>query len=304
VTERTRAPRGRVRAIVAALRPRQWSKNLFVFAALVLTGQLGQPEPTRATVLTFLLFCAVSSAVYLVNDLVDMEQDRLHPVKRHRPLASGELPPVVAAVLAVLLAGLGLVGGLAVRPAVAGIVLSYLMLQLAYTLLLKHMIIVEVLAIAGGFVLRVWAGGAAIGEPISGYLYLSMIFLALFQGFAKRRHELTVLEGLAGEHRRSLDEYTLDLLDQFILIAATACLVTYSLYAITTPDLPAGVTHNMLLVTVPFVLYAVFRYLYLVRVRGEGGAPEDLLLSDRLLLLDVVGWALALLVILYLLPAL
>lgn len=304
MTDPGRARRGPLRALVVALRPRQWTKNLFVFAALVLTVQLGQPEPTRATVITFLVFCAVSSAVYLVNDLVDMPQDRLHPIKRRRPLAAGELKPWVAVLTALALALVGLGVGLLVGPAVGEVVLAYLALQLAYTFLLKHLVIVEVLAIAGGFVLRVWAGGAAIGEAISPYLYLSMIFLAVFQGFAKRRHELQVLEDAAGEHRRSLDEYTPELLDQFILIAATACIVTYSQYAITTPYLPPSVSANRMLITVPFVLYAVFRYLYLVQVKGMGGAPEDILLTDRLLLAGVVGWVLSLLTILYLLPLL
>jgi 4-hydroxybenzoate polyprenyltransferase len=285
------------------MRPRQWPKNFFVFAALVLTVQLGQPEPTRAATITFLVFCAVSSAVYLLNDLADIEQDRRHPEKRHRPLAAGELQPWLARATAAVLAVGGVLVGFRVDPAVGVVVVAYLVLQLAYTFVLKHLVIVEVLALAGGFVLRVWAGGAAIDEPISAYLYLSMIFLAVFQGFAKRRHELQVLEAAAGEHRKSLEGYTIDLLDQFILISAAACIVTYSQYAITT-RLPPNVSANRMLITVPFVLYAVFRYLYLVRVQGLGGAPEDILLSDRLLLADVIGWVVTLLVILYLLPAL
>lgn len=287
---------------MAALRPRQWTKNFFVFAALLLTGQLGVPRETLLTVATFVIFCAVSSAIYLVNDLADVEQDRQHPTKRFRPLAAGEISPAMAGVVAVVLAVAGLAGGFAIRPLLGGVVGAYLVLQLAYTFALKHMVIVEVLVIAGGFVLRVLAGGAAIDEPISPYLYLSTAFLAVFQGFAKRRHELAVLAGSAGHHRQSLSEYSLPLLDQLILLAATATVVTYSLYAIETPHLPAGVSANMLLLTIPFVLYAVFRYLYLVHEKAEGGAPEEILLTDRLLLLDVFAWGLVLVLILYVLP--
>jgi 4-hydroxybenzoate polyprenyltransferase len=284
------------------MRPRQWTKNLVVFAALVLTIQLGEPGQTLAATATFVLFCAVSSAVYLINDLVDIESDRRHPVKCRRPLAAGELSPSVALAAAILLAGTGVVGGYWIRPMLGGVVVAYLVLQLAYSLYLKHLIIIDALTIAGGFVLRVLAGGAAIDRPISPYLYLSLIFLALFQGFAKRRHELQMLADSASEHRQSLNEYDTSLLDNFITIAASATIVTYSLYAITTEARPDNVSPNMLLLTVPFVIYAIFRYMYLVYVHGEGGAPEEILLKDRLMQLSVVGWGLSLLLMLYVLP--
>jgi 4-hydroxybenzoate polyprenyltransferase len=290
------------RALIVALRPRQWTKNVFVFAALVLTGQLGDPQKTHATVIVFLLFCGASSAVYLLNDLADVKEDRLHPVKRLRPIASGDLDPRTALAVAAALAVLCTWGGFAVRPMAGAVILSYLALQLAYTYFLKHLVIVEALAIAAGFAMRVLAGGAAIHRPISPYLYLTMMFLALFQAFSKRRHEIRLLEGAAGDHRRTLAEYTIHFLDDLILIVCTATVVTYSLYAITTPDRPPGVSANMLLLTVPFVLYAVFRYLFLIKVEGQGGTPEEMLLSDRPLLLSVLGWAGCLLVILYVLP--
>ena len=289
-------------ALLMAMRPRQWTKNLFVFAALVLTGKLVQVDATLKATAAFLLFCVVSSAVYLLNDLADVQQDRLHPEKRSRPLASGEIGPGVALAWTAMLCVIGVGGGFAVDRLLGWVIVAYLVLQLAYTMALKHMVIVEVLAIAGGFVLRVLAGGAAIDRPISPSLYLSMIFLALFQGFSKRRHELRLLADVAGNHRPSLSEYTIELLDDFIVIAATATIVTYSLYAIETPARPPGISANVLLLTIPFVLFAVFRYLYLVRVQGEGGTPEDLLLTDGPLLINVVAWAASLLVILYLLP--
>ncbi|MFN8424071.1 MAG: decaprenyl-phosphate phosphoribosyltransferase [Anaerolineae bacterium] len=306
------------RAMVVAMRPRQWTKNAFVFAALVLTQQLGCRPKLVSTLITFLSFCAVSSAVYLINDLADIENDRRHPEKRRRPLASGDLGARTAIGMALALAAggvgatLALAGGAfpegvgAVRPSplVAVALIGYLGLQLAYTFVLKHWVIIDVLAIAGGFVLRVLAGGAAIDTPISPYLYVSMINLALFQGFAKRRHELHVLAESAGGHRRSLQDYTVPLLDQFILLAASVTVVTYCLYAITTPARPKGVSANLILLTVPFVIYAILRYLYLVQARGMGGAPEDILLRDRPLLLSVAGWIAAFVTILYVVPRL
>jgi 4-hydroxybenzoate polyprenyltransferase len=284
------------------LRPKQWVKNVFVFAALVLTGKLGEPEPTTAALIAFVLFCAVSSAVYLVNDVADRESDRRHPEKRRRPIASGELSPALAVAVATVLGAIAVGGGFGVTRLFGWVIVAYLALQLAYTTVLKRMVIVEVLAIAGGFVLRVLGGGAAINEPISPFLYLSVIFLALFQGFAKRRHELTTLADDAGDHRRSLNDYTVELLDHLILIAATATIVTYSLYPIFTPHVPAGLSANVLLLTIPFVLYAIFRYLFLIHVKGMGGTPEEILLVDRLLLLDVIAWAVSIVVILYVLP--
>ena len=287
------------------MRPRQWFKNLWVLAAVVVTGGLRDPVKTRDTFVTFACFCAISSAIYLLNDWLDVESDRKHPVKRRRPLAAGELGSAEALVTAALLAFVGVLGAFVlIGPSggfwsVGWVLVGYLALQLAYNLVLKHMIIVDVMAIAGGFVLRVLAGGAAINAAISPYLYLSTIFLALFQGFAKRRQELQALAEVAGEHRQSLDDYTIGLLDTFLMISATATIMTYCLYAVTTPYRPVYVSVNLLLLTVPFVLYAVFRYLYLVRVRGLGGAPEDVLLRDRLFLLDVVAWAATLVTILY-----
>ncbi len=291
-------------ALLVSMRPRQWLKNGFVLAALLLTQRLGEATATAAALMAFVSLCLVSSAVYLVNDTVDVAADRLHPVKRCRPIAAGELSAKHALVAAggLVLLGIGLAWE--INPLTAAIVLTYLVLQLAYTLALKQLVIVEALAIAGGFVLRVWAGGAAIGEPITPYLYLSVIFLALFQAFAKRRHELALLTDEAGNHRQALTDYTVQLLDQLIIIAATSTIVTYALYAVTTPHRPRGISANMVLFTIPFVLYAIFRYLYLVQVQGQGGSPEDMLLTDRLLLLAVAGWALCLVAILYLVPRL
>lgn len=278
------------------MRPRQWTKNAFVLAALLLTGGLRDVPKTRAAVITALLFCLVSSGVYIVNDLMDVEGDRRHPVKRFRPLAAGEISPALGGMLAAGLTVLGIGGGyLWVQPEaspylVGNILATYFLMQLAYTFVLKHMVIIDVMTIAGGFVLRVLAGGAAIDVKISAYLYLSTIFLATFQGFAKRRQELLTMSTSAAGHRPSLEEYSVSLLDTFLTITATATTVSYALYAVNTPHRPQNISANLLLLTVPFVIYAVFRYLYLIHVKGLGGAPEDMLLKDRLLLLDVLAW--------------
>jgi 4-hydroxybenzoate polyprenyltransferase len=298
--------RGPARAILAALRPRQWPKNAFVLAALLLTGGLRDAAKTEAAILTALLFCAVSSGVYVINDLMDVEGDRRHPVKRYRPLAAGELSPGMGGLLALVLTALGIGGAyLWVRPQtspylVGNILLTYFVMQLVYTFRLKHLVIIDVMTIAGGFVLRVLAGGAAIDVKISEYLYLSTIFLATFQGFAKRRQELLSMSGDAGGHRPSLEEYSVSLLDTFLTITATATTVCYALYAVNTPYRPQSVSANLLLLTVPFVIYAIFRYLYLIHVKGLGGAPEEMLLKDRLLLLDVLAWVALLAGIIYL----
>ena len=283
---------------------------MVVFAAIVLSRQLGQPALVLRTVGVFLVFSAVASAVYLLNDTVDAEYDRHHPEKRYRPIANGELSVATALTAAAFLAIGGVVAALflARAPGSSGMlvvaVLGYLVLQLAYIFALKHIVLVDVLSIAGGFVFRVLAGGAVIDTAISPYLYLSMINLALFQGFAKRQNEIRTLADVAGSHRRSLDDYTPRLLDQLITIAAASTIVTYALYAITTLHRPESVSPNTLLITVPFVMYGMFRYLYLVQVRGVGGAPEEILLSDLPFLLDVAAWGIILVAILYGIPGL
>lgn len=300
--------RPKLLALLAAMRPKQWVKNVWVLAALVLTGSLFDPERASRVFATFVYFSFASSAVYLLNDMVDREGDRRHPKKRYRPFASGELGIREGALAAALLAGVAILGafrlsgGITPDLTVGWIIVAYLILQLAYSFVLKHMIIVDVMTIAGGFLFRVLAGGAAIEAEISAYLYLCTIFLALFQGFAKRRSELSQMAEDAAAHRPSLDEYTIGLLDNLLTITAAATIVTYAVYAVEAPFKPEDISVNLLLLTVPFVVYAVLRYLYLVQVKGLGGAPEEILLEDRLFLLDVLGWAAMLLIILYLRP--
>lgn len=284
-------------ALLKSARPRQWSKNLIVFAPLIFDLRLDEPIKVASALAAFACFCAASSGTYLINDIVDRESDRHHPVKRSRPIASGELPVRIAMIASVALITTAILGGALLQPIFGGVVVLYLVLISAYSLVIKHLVILDVFAIAAGFVLRAAGGATALAIPISPWLYVCTVLLALFLGFGKRRHELHLLEHAAANHRRNLDEYTLPLLDHLIVITAAATLMAYSLYTFTAPNLPEN--HAMML-TIPFVMYGMFRYLYLVYSRERGGAPEQLLLTDLPLLITVVGWASAATIVLYL----
>lgn len=284
------------RALLVSLRPRQWTKNLIVFAALIFDDHLFEPDRLLLVIGAFVCFCLASSTVYLVNDLLDRESDRLHPVKRNRPIAAGRLPERMAVFAAVGLLLLSTLGAFALRPAFAAMIVLYLALLVAYSFSLKHIVILDVFTIAGGFVLRAAGGAVVLAVPISPWLYVCTVLLSLFLGFGKRRNELRVLEQVAGAHRRNLDDYTLPLLDQLIMICAAAIVMAYSLYTFVAPNLPGN--HAMML-TIPIVLYGIFRYLYLMYARDEGGAPEQLLLTDRALLGSVGVWALMVVAVLY-----
>ena len=288
-------------ALFRTMRPKQWTKNAFVFAALIFDRKLFQPEPFLRTLIAFGLFCLASSAVYLINDLADMERDRLHPKKRFRPLASGELSPRVAVIAAVVLVLIVVPTAFWVHAALGWIVLGYLLLQLAYSFVLKHVVIIDVMTVAAGFVLRVGAGVVVVEVArFSPWLYVCTTLLALFIAINKRRHELVLLATDANNHRKILDEYNIAFLDEMNSMVTASTVIAYSLYTFSAPNLPQN--HTMML-TIPFVIYGLFRYLYLVHVRGEGGAPDELVLRDIPLFLTLVLWALAVVLILYLFPA-
>jgi 4-hydroxybenzoate polyprenyltransferase len=285
-------------ALLRTMRPRQWPKNGFIFAALVFDRQLLRPGPFLATVAGFVLLCLVSGAVYVINDIADLESDRQHPRKRHRPLASGALSPGVARVAAVILVAVALAGSLALNGGFALVVLGYLILNLLYSFWLKHFPIIDVFSVAAGFVLRVAAGVSLIVvERFSPWLYVCTALLALFIGFGKRRAELTLLQSEANSHRRVLDGYTISYLDQLLVILSSTAVIAYSFYSFLAVNLPEN--HSMML-TIPFVIYGIFHYLHLIHVENEGGAPEDLLLRDRPLMLTLVLWGLSSVAILYL----
>ncbi len=288
-----------IRALVRSLRPRQWTKNGVVLVGLIFARQLGQPESVVRATLALVDFCLLSGAVYLANDLVDLEKDRRHPVKRHRPLAAGLLSRRVAAAAAALLAAGALALALALSRPFFVAAVAYLVLQGLYLACFKHLVILDVLALAAGFVLRASAGAVVIDVPISPWLYVCTMLLALFLALGKRRQELLLLAVDAAEHRPALEQYTVGLLDHLMQIVTTSLLFSYMLYTFSAENLPRN--HAMML-TIPFVLYGLFRYLYLVHVRGEGGAPDEVLLRDAPLALCVGLWALSAVLILYLSP--
>ncbi len=281
------------------MRPKQWFKNVFVFAPLIFDGKLFDLFYLAQTVAGFVLLCLISGTVYIINDLADIENDRSHPRKRHRPLASGALGVRAATSAAVLIPLITLPLAFLLNPAVGGILTGYLVIQLAYSLWLKDVVIVDVMVVASGFLLRVAAGVPLVdAERFSPWLYICMTLLALLIGFGKRRHELVLLKDEAGGHRHSLQEYNLALLDHVISIVTASTLLAYALYTFSAPNLPANQT---MMLTIPFVLYGIFRYLYLIHVRGMGGAPEEIVLSDRPLQVAIALWGLSVVMVMYVL---
>jgi 4-hydroxybenzoate polyprenyltransferase len=286
------------RDLVASLRPRQWTKNLLVFAGLLFSLGLGDPRQILRAVATFILFCLLSGSTYLVNDVVDAERDRTHPQKRHRPVAAGRLRAGVA-----LGAGAGLMAGtlvaafLLARP-LGWVALAYAALLTMYSAGLKHVVIVDALVIAAGFVLRALAGVVVLDVEVSDWLLLCTILLALFLTFGKRRHELLALEAGALDHRPILSEYSPQLLDQMIAVVTASTLMAYALYTVA-PETQAKLGTTRLPLTIPFVLYGIFRYLYLLYRRDLGGDPSEHLLTDRALLLDIALWGAVVVVLLY-----
>lgn len=277
-------------ALLRAMRPRQWTKNVFVFAGVFFDGRVFEPARLGRSLAAFAVFCLLSSAVYLINDLADVENDRRHPSKRNRPIASGELKPTVAIVAAVACIIVSLAGAFALGPAFGIVSAAYLALMVAYSFYLKNIVIIDVMVIAAGFVLRVFAGAAAVQVTrFSPWLYVCSTLLALFIAVNKRRHELLLLAEDADNHRSSLREYNLEFLDTMTSLVTATLLASYSFYTFSAPNLPAN--HSMML-TIPFVLYGIFRYLYLVHARGLGGAPEEIVLGDKPMLVTLALWAL------------
>lgn len=285
-------------ALIKSMRPRQWSKNVFVLAAVVFDKKLLNPEAVGKSLAGMVLFCLLSSSVYLINDILDAEADRNHPQKRNRPIASGKLPVPVAAAAAIGIILVAIPLSFLLSSLFGWIASIYFLVNLAYSTRLKHIPLIDVLIIATGFVLRVAAGVSLIEvERFSPWLYVVTTLLALYIGFGKRRAELTLLQNDANNHRRVLDGYNLTLLDQLITIVSGTTIVAYSLYTFSAPNLPDN--HSMML-TIPFVIYGIFRYLYLIQVEQAGGAPEDIVLTDRPLQATILLWGLSVLFVFYL----
>lgn len=284
--------------LLTSLRPWQWTKNLLVFAGLIFSQGLHRPALVARTLLAFVIFCALSGSVYLVNDVMDAERDRSHPQKRLRPVASGRLRADVAIGVGAALILVACTAAFVLSARLGVVATAYAMLLVAYSAGLKHLVIVDALIIAAGFVLRALAGVVVVDAEFSHWLLLCTILLALFLTFGKRRHEILLLEDGAANHRPILFEYSPQLLDQMIAVVAASTLMAYALYTIS-PETTAKLGTSRLPLTIPFVLYGLFRYLYLLYRRDLGGNPSEHLLTDRALLLDVALWGTAVVLLLY-----
>ena len=285
-------------SLFLSLRPSQWTKNLFVFFGLIFGQRLFDLHAVSQAFGAFVIFCGLSGVVYLINDVADRDADRRHPTKRYRPIASGAVSVPAAIALAVVLTVVALAAAWWLRPAFAGVAVAYVALQALYSGPFTHIVIIDVLSIAIGFVLRAAGGAIAIDVPISHWLLILTILLALFLALAKRRHELVLLADDATRHRPILEEYSPYLLDQMIAVVTASTLITYVIYTVS-PETVQKFQTDYLGLTLPFPLYGIFRYLYLVHHKEGGGSPSDMLLNDRPLLACVALWGVAVAVIIY-----
>ena len=287
-----------LKALIKTMRPRQWTKNGFVFFALIFDKQLFMLDPFLRTLAGFFLFCLISSAVYLYNDIADVEADRNHPEKKYRPIASGQLPMSVAWTAALILIVISLPLAYLLSPGFMLVLVTYLIINLLYSRWLKHVPILDVLIIAFGFVLRVAAGVTLITvERFSPWLYVITLLFSLYIGLGKRRAEINLLSQGAIAHRKVFEGYTLPLLDQYITIVSGMTIIAYSLYTFSAPNLP--VNHTMML-TIPFVIHGIFRYLQLIQIGHAAGSPDEVALKDRPLQLTVVLWVMTVVGVFYL----
>lgn len=280
------------------MRPRQWPKNGFVVVPLLFDGVLSVPRIID-TAIAFGLLCLMSSAVYIMNDLSDVESDRQHPTKRFRPIPAGELNPSIARIAAILFAGGSILVGYLLSSTFALVLIAYLAVQILYTYSLKRVVLLDVASVSIGFILRIAAGVTVIEvQRFSPWLYVFGGFLALFMVLGKRRHELIILGDNAGSHRSILSEYSVEFLDTMINIVTTSVIVSYSLYTFLAEGLPEN---HLMMLTIPFLIYGIFRYMYLIHIRGEGGAPEEILLRDTPLQIDLLLYVIVVVLALYVL---
>ncbi len=284
--------------IIRAIRPKQWIKNLIVFAALVFSQHLFEPYSIITSLFAFLLFCLFTGSVYLINDVMDVEEDRQHPYKKERPIASGKLKIQTAVIIAITMAMVSLGMSFYLNPMFGVITLVYFVSNIAYSTYLKHIVIIDVMIIALGFVLRAVGGAVVIDVEISPWLIICTTLLALFLGFGKRRHELVLMKESAKEHRSILDEYSSYFLDQIIAVLTASIVVTYALYTMS-EKVQLKLHTTYLNLTIPFVLYGIFRYLYLVHQKNRGGDPTSLFFTDKPLLINIGLWLVTVCIILY-----
>ena len=281
------------------MRPEQWIKNFFVFTALLFSKNLLNPSKDIEAIIGFVIFCMVTGCAYMVNDLVDLEKDKLHPVKSRRPLASGKLKKETAVKIIVLVCLASLSFAFYMNILFGFIVLAYFLLNIGYSIYLKNIVIIDVVSIAAGFVLRVLGGAVIISVVASQWLILCTILLSLFLGFSKRRHELILLEDSATSHRRVLEHYSPYFLDQMIAVVTASTLICYALYTMS-GDTVEKLGTSKLIYTIPFVLYGIFRYLYLVHQKEEGGSPTEIMFTDKPMIINICLWVISSVVFIYL----
>ncbi len=284
--------------LLETMRPKQWVKNGFVFTALIFSKNVFVPSMTLKVVITFLFFCLISGVAYIINDICDLERDRRHPTKKNRPIASGKLGVRTALTFAIVILLSVLAGVYFMSPVLCYMLSGYFVLNLAYSMKLKEIVLLDVFSIAAGFVIRVFAGALVIDVFISSWLVICTILLSLFLAFSKRRHEITVLEEFAVNHRKILAEYSTTFLDQMISVVTASTVVSYALYTMSEETVTKFHTQKLIF-TVPFVLYGIFRYLYLVHQRSGGGDPTVHLFTDTPLILNILLWISAAALIIY-----
>ena len=285
-------------ALIKLARPGHWIKNSVVLAALFFAGVANNFQSVMLALAAAGVFCLLSSAIYTLNDIVDREQDKNHPLKKSRPLASGEISVLQAAVFLIVLTVVGFLGAWLIGLQLFMISALFFTLNVLYSIRLKHIVILDVMAIALGFVLRAYAGAAAIEVPASKWMLINTLFLALFLGFGKRRHEIVYLEENASSHRKILSKYSPYLLDQLIGVVTATVVVIYLLYTISN-EVSEKLNTELLYLTVPFVVYGIFRYLYLIHKEEEGGSPTRVLISDKPLMINIILWLITVITILY-----
>lgn len=284
--------------VLLSMRPEQWIKNFFVFTALLFSKNLLNPSKGIEAIIGFTIFCMITGCAYMINDLVDLEKDKLHPVKSRRPLASGKLKKDTAVKIIVLVCLASLFFAFYINVFFGVVVLAYFLLNVGYSIYLKNIVIIDVLSIAAGFVLRVLGGAAIISVVASQWLILCTILLSLFLGFSKRRHELILLEGSATSHRKVLEHYSPYFLDQMIAVVTASTLICYALYTMS-KDTVEKLGTSKLIYTIPFVLYGIFRYLYLVHQKEEGGSPTEIMFADKPMIIDICLWVISSVVFIY-----
>lgn len=288
-----------VKYIAISMRPRQWTKNIVLFIALLFSQNLFNPRMLLINLAAFSIFCLLSGGIYILNDLFDIEEDKKHPDKSKRPISAGNLSPIAAKAAMTIVLLFSIISSFFINIQFAVIAIIYIGIQIAYSLYIKHVIILDVFTIAAGFFLRVVAGAHAILVPISTWLVVCTFFLSLFLALCKRRHEIVLLEGQSSHHRRVLKEYGVTLIDQMVAVITSATVISYSLYTLSEETVKKFHTTS-LIYTIPFIVYGIYRYLYLVYQQGKGGSPEILLLTDKPLIIDIILFALVTMFIIYL----